>query len=240
MRWRTATITGIVRRSPTVSSFFFSTPHHLPFVAGQHVAVRLTAPDGYRAQRSYSIASAPEETGHLELAIERLDDGEVSPFFHDVARVGDEIELSAPLGGYFIWQSADGGPILLVGGGAGIVPFMSMARHRANSGSKAPMVLLFSARTKADLVFGDELAALAGRADGFHLIATLTRETAPPAGVLSGRIDASMIERALSLLGGLPARTFICGSNPFVENAATRSIDAGIAAGRISTERYGV
>ena len=240
MRWRSCTITEIVRRSPTVSSFFFSTPQHWPFVAGQHVAVRLTAPDGYRAQRSYSIASAPEETGHIELAIERLDDGEVSPFFHDVARVGDEIELSAPLGGYFIWRASDGGPILLIGGGAGIVPFMSMARHRANSGSRAPMVLLFSARTTADLLFHAELSALAGRADGFHLVTTLTRETAPPAGVRTGRIDAAMIEEALALLADVPARSFICGSNPFVENAATRAIDAGVDAGRISTERYGV
>ncbi len=240
MRWRTGTITDIVKRSPTVSSFFFSTPEFLPFVAGQHVAVRLTAPDGYRAQRSYSIASAPETTDRLELAIERLDDGEVSPFFHDVAEVGDEFELSAPLGGYFVWRFADPGPILMIAGGAGIVPFMSMARHRALNGSDVPMLLLFSARTRRDLLFRDELLELSARSNGFELVTTLTRETDAPAGVLTGRIDAATIERALSTLPSKPARTFICGSNPFVENAATHLVDAGVSASGISTERYGV
>src|SRR6201991_3135564 len=116
MRWQTATITGIVRRSPTVSSFFFKLPEFIPFIAGQHVDVRLTAPDGYRAQRSYSIASAPENGDVLELAIERLPDGEVSSFFHEVAAVGDEIELRGPLGGHFVWSVADGGPLFLIGG----------------------------------------------------------------------------------------------------------------------------
>ena len=240
MRWRTGTITAIVRRSPSVASFFFSVAGFPPFVAGQHVSVRLTAPDGYTAQRSYSIASAPEETGHIELAIERLDDGEVSPFFHDVAEVGDEIELSTPLGGYFIWKAADGGPILLIGGGAGIVPFVSMARHRARSGSTVPMVLLFSGRTKQDLLFHEELSQLSDRADGFRLIATLTRESELPDGVLAGRIDAATVDRALAALPGAPVRTFICGSNPFVENAATHVVQAGIRAATVSTERYGI
>jgi ferredoxin-NADP reductase len=240
MRWQTAKVTEIVKRSPTVSSFFFKLPEFIPFVAGQHVSVRLTAPDGYRAQRSYSIASAPETTGHIELAIEKLDDGEVSPFFHEVVRPGDEIELSEPIGGHFIWRTEDGGPVLLVGGGSGVVPFVSMARHRALSGSTARMLLLFSARTREDLLFHEEFAQLRESRSGFDMVATLTREAVPPAGVGTGRIDAAMIRSALGLLEGAPKRVYVCGSNPFVENAAQHAIDAGVEPGLIATERYGI
>jgi ferredoxin-NADP reductase len=240
MRWQTATVTDIVRRSPDVISFFFRLPEFIPFIAGQHVSVRLTAPDGYRAHRSYSIASAPETTDHIELAIERLDDGEVSPFFHEVVEVGDEIELSEPIGGHFIWRAEDGGPVLLIGGGSGVAPFMSMARHRALSGSTAPMLLLFSARRRDDLLFHDELAGLSARRDGFDMVATLTREEMPPAGVSKGRLDAGMIAGSLARLSGKPKRVYICGSNPFVENAAQHAIDAGVEPGLIATERYGV
>jgi ferredoxin-NADP reductase len=240
MRWQNGTVTRIVRRSPVVSSFFFRLPKFAPFVAGQHVSVRLTAPDGYRAQRSYSIASAPAETGHIELAIEKLENGEVSPFFHDVVEVGDEIELSEPIGGHFVWRPEDGGPVLLVGGGTGIVPFISMARQRALSGSRAPMLLVFSARTKDDLLFSDELGALRDRRDGFDVITTLTREAQPPRGVLKGRIDRRAIETALSRLPEKPRRVYICGSNPFVENAAQHAIDADVEPMTIATERYGV
>ena len=240
MRWQTATVTEIVRRSPTVLSFFFSLPEFVPFIAGQHVSVRLTAPDGYRAQRSYSIASAPETTDHIELAIERLENGEVSPFFHEVAEVGDEIELSEPIGGHFIWRVEDGGPVLLIGGGSGVVPFVSMARHRAFSGSTAPMLLLFSARTRHDLIFVEELEQLRDRNDGFDMVATLTREEMPPAGISKGRIDAGMIAASLARLQHKPKRIYICGSNPFVENAAQHAIDAGVEPSLIATERYGV
>lgn len=240
MRWQNATVTGIVRRSPGVISFFFRLPEFIPFIAGQHVSVRLTAPDGYRAQRSYSIVSAPESRAHIELAIERLDDGEVSPFFHEVVEVGDEIELSEPIGGHFIWQVQDGGPVLLIGGGSGIAPFMSMARHRALAGSTVPMLLLFSARTRHDLLFMEELEQLRGRRDGFEMVATLTREEMPPAGISKGRLDAGMIAGSLARLPGKPKRVYICGSNPFVENAAQHAIDAGVESGIIATERYGV
>lgn len=240
MRWQTATVTEIMRRSPTVLSFFFRLPEFIPFIAGQHVSVRLTAPDGYRAQRSYSIASAPGTTSHIELAIERLENGEVSPFFHEVVEVGDEIELSEPIGGHFIWRVQDGGPVLLIGGGSGVVPFLSMARQRALSGSTAPMLLLFSARTRHDLLFMEELDRLRGKGDGFDMIATLTREEMPPAGVAKGRIDREMIAASLAQLPALPKRIYICGSNPFVENAAQHAIDAGVEPGMIATERYGV
>ncbi|MEP9388211.1 FAD-binding oxidoreductase [Mesorhizobium sp. KR9-304] len=240
MRWQTAVVTEIVRRSRAVSSFFFRLPEFVPFAAGQHIIVRLTAPDGYRAQRSYSIASAPETTSHVELAIEKLDDGEVSPFFHEVVEVGDEIELSEPVGGHFIWRTQDGGPVLLIGGGSGIAPFVSMARHRALAGSTAPMLLLFSARTRHDLLFADELAELRDRQDGFDMITTLTREASPPEGISKGRIDAGTIAAALARLPGPVRRIYICGSNPFVENAAQHAIDAGVEPGLIATERYGV
>lgn len=240
MRWQTAIVTEIVRRSPTVSSFFFTLPEFVPFVAGQHVSVRLTAPDGYRAQRSYSIASAPETTTHIELAIERLENGEVSPFFHDVVEIGDEIELSTPIGGHFVWRDGDGGPILLIGGGSGIVPFVSMARHRALSGSTAPMLLLSSARTRQNLLFTEELEQLRVKNDGFDMVATLTREEMPAAGISKGRIDRGMIAASLARLPGRPKRIYICGSNPFVENAAQHAIDAGVEPSLIATERYGV
>lgn len=240
MRWQTATVTEIVRRSPMVLSFFFRLPEFIPFIAGQHVSVRLTAPDGYRAQRSYSITSAPDTTSHIELAIERLDDGEVSPFFHDVVEVGDEIELSEPIGGHFIWRVEDGGPVLLIGGGSGVAPFLSMARQRALSGSTAPMLLLFSARTRHDLLFMEELDHLRARNDGFEMVATLTREEMPPAGVAKGRLDAGMIAGSLARLPGKPKRIYVCGSNPFVENAAQHAINAGVDPGLIATERYGI
>ena len=160
IRWQPATITKIVHNTPRVSSFWFRPSEPFAFKAGQHVDIRLTAPDGYRAQRSYSIGSAPEDSPEVELTIERLDDGEVSPFFHDVAEVGDDIELRGPIGGHFVWEVADGGPLLLLGGGSGVVPLMSMIRDRASRHSRVPMVLLFSARTFGDVLFRDELACL--------------------------------------------------------------------------------
>jgi len=240
MRWQNATVSKIVRRSPDVSSFFFRLPEFIPFVAGQHVSVRLTAPDGYRAQRSYSIASAPEETGHIELAIEKLKDGEVSPFFHEVVEVGDEIEVSEPIGGYFVWPADDRGPLLLIAGGSGVAPFISMARHKLLSGSNVPLMLLFSARTREDLLFHDELTDIVDRKVGFDLMVTLTREPDPPPGKFKGRIDAAMIGEALRRLPAPPLQVYVCGSNPFVENAAQLVVDAGVAPGLVATERYGI
>ncbi|RWC10628.1 FAD-binding oxidoreductase, partial [Mesorhizobium sp.] len=176
--WQTARIVRIEKRTPRVTSFFFKLSRPFLHLAGQHVDVRLTAPDGYQARRSYSIASAPESAGTVELAIERLEDGEVSPFFHEVAAVGDEIELRGPLGGHFIWSAGDGGPILLVGGGSGVVPLMAMVRHRSVRKSAAPVALVFSARVWDEVIFRDELIGLDDRRDGFDLVLTLTREPA--------------------------------------------------------------
>jgi ferredoxin-NADP reductase len=237
LSWRTARIESVVTRTPTVKSFFFRFDEPLRFVAGQHMDVRLTSDDGYQAQRSYSIASAPENAECIELAIEKLADGEVSPFFHDVATSGDEIELRGPIGGHFLWRAEDGGPVLLVGGGSGVVPLACMVRHRAARDAAVPMALVHSARAPADLIFGDELRLLSDRNDGFRYFATLTRALGP--GIASGRISAPLLQEALSALRSTPATTYVCGSNAFVEAATELLIELGIAPGVIRTERYG-
>lgn len=258
MHWQKARITQITRHTSRVTSFFFSLESPFEFRAGQHVDVRLTAQDGYQAQRSYSIASAPEEhSGAIELAIERLEEGEVSPYFHDVAAVGDEIELRGPIGGHFVWSTSDGGPILLIGGGSGVVPLMCMLRHRAAQRSLAPVALLFSARTWDDLIFRNELLELREKDATFAIAFALTRMSnydpaalvpepavAPgPARRLRGdyvrRVDAEMLQDMLARLPAPPAQVFICGSSPFVEAAAQGAIKAGTPAGLIRTERYG-
>lgn len=239
MKWQSGTITAIVPRSRLVKSFFFDLAEPFDFVAGQHVDIRLNAPDGYRAQRSYSIASAPGEAGPLELAIERLDSGEVSPFFHDVAEVGDAIDLRRPIGGHFVWRVGDGGPLLLIGGGSGVVPLLSMVRHRALSRSTVPVALILSVRSRDDLLFGEELAKLAANADGFALTVTVTRDPDAPQPFVTRRIDGAMVGDALSRLPSTPAGVYICGSNAFVSAAADAVQVAGIPAELIRTERYG-
>ena len=237
--WQPATVVAIEPRTPTVKSFFFRLAQPVGFTAGQHMDVRLTAADGYQAQRSYSIASAPETDHGIELAIERLQDGEVSPFFHSTVAVGDEIELRGPIGGHFMWSVDDGGPLLLVGGGSGVVPLACMLRHRAARSSTVPATLVYSARTTADLIFGDELRALRARRDGFHFMPTLTRETSPPPGFRVGRIDAALLGDALERLSGPPKTVFVCGANAFVETAADALLGLGVPPARIRTERYG-
>jgi ferredoxin-NADP reductase len=244
IRWQTAIIRRVVPRTSRLKSFFFELPKPLAFLAGQHVDVRLTAADGYQAQRSYSIASAPDMPGMLELAIEKLDDGEVSPFFHDVAAVGDTIELRGPFGGFFIWSAEDRGPVLLAGGGSGVVPLLSMARHRAALRSRTPMVLLLSARTWEDTPYRDELIDLASRRDGFELVFTLTRDTTPRASddsltIHRRRLDAAIATSTLAQLGGFASRAYLCGSNPFCEAAAQSFLAASVPERAIRIERYG-
>ncbi|GLS36721.1 oxidoreductase [Mesorhizobium tianshanense] len=238
--WQTVTITGIEKRTPRVTSFFLQPSRSFAYRAGQHVDVRLTAPDGYQARRSYSIASAPESGETIELAIEKLDDGEVSPFFHEIAAVGDEVELRGPLGGHFVWSDSDGGPLLLVGGGSGVVPLMAMIRHRAARKSAVPAALVFSARVWDEVIFRDELIGLDDRRDGFDLVLTLTREAARRPVDYSRRVDAAMMVQSMARLPAPPRLAFVCGSNAFVSAAAQALIDAGVPAGLIRTERYGV
>jgi ferredoxin-NADP reductase len=240
MNWQDATITRIETLSPRVKGFVFRLPEPIAFRPGQHVLLRLTAPDGYRAQRSYSIASAPgtDTTDELELAIERFDDGEVSPFMHGAAQVNDQIELGGPIGGHFNWSPEDGGPVLFIGGGSGVVPFMSMLRHRAAIGSRVPVALVFSARLREELLFFDELSNLAASGDGFDLTVTLTRE-ADAYPFRTGRIDAGFIASIVEAMKVPVRQVLICGSNPFVETAAEGAIASGIDATLIKTERYG-
>jgi ferredoxin-NADP reductase len=236
--WQTASIIRIEKRTPRVTSFWLQPSRPFSHLAGQHVDIRLTAPDGYQARRSYSIASAPG--AGIELAIERLDDGEVSPFFHDVAAVGDEIELRGPLGGHFIWEESDGGPILLVGGGSGVVPLMAMVRHRTLRKSAEPVALVFSARVWDEVIFRDELIGLDDRRDGFDLVLTLTREPARRPSDYSRRVDVRMMAQAIERLPRAPRLAYVCGSNAFVSAAAQALIDAGVQPSLIRTERYGV
>jgi ferredoxin-NADP reductase len=197
----------------------------MPHLPGQHYDVRLTAPDGYRAQRSYSIASSPLDEGGVELTIDRLDDGEVSPYFHDVVEVGDQVEVRGPFTSYFVWRGE--WPVVLVGGGSGVVPLMAMLRHRRRTMPDLPMRLVYSVRCTGDEIYADEL--------GEDAVLTYTRE--PPAGWSghSGRIDSALIGEAAQ-----PGATaFVCGSNGFVETGSQLLLEAGIAAESIRTERFG-
>jgi ferredoxin-NADP reductase len=239
LRWQQARITQILVRTAGIRSYLLALPQPLSHYAGQHVDVRLTAPDGYQARRSYSIASAPESSGAIEIVVERLDNGEVSPFFHDVAVVGDVIELRGPIGGHFIWSTAEGGPLIMVGSGSGVVPLMSMIRHRAAQASTVPALLLFSAKTWDDVIFRDELLALDAANDGFELVLALTRDEVRRARDYSRRVDTAMMRDVLARTAPHPRYVLVCGSNPFVESASQGLIDAGVGAGLIRTERYG-
>ncbi|MEH3117763.1 MAG: ferredoxin reductase [Methylorubrum populi] len=230
--WRASTIRAIAPATPRVKSVRFDgldRPHR----AGQHVDVRLTAPDGYRAQRSYSIASAPGDPAGIELMIEGLEAGEVSGFFDQVAEVGDAIELRGPLGA-FAWEPEDGGPVLLIGGGSGVVPLLAMVRARALSAPGVPMLLIYSVRGAAEAIARAELAARSRDETGFDLTLLLTRE-GPTAG---RRIDRVMIDTAIECLG-MPRHSFVCGGNGFVGTVADLLVDAGVKPGTIRTERFG-
>jgi ferredoxin-NADP reductase len=238
--WQNATITRIETRSPRVKSFFFRLSTPITFQPGQHMVLRLTAEDGYRAQRSYSIASAPGsgEIDHLELAIEKYDDGEVSPFMHDVARLDDRFELGGPIGGHFIWRPEEANAMLFMAGGSGVAPFISMLRQRVHVRSNVPVALLFSARQHKDLLFLDELSKVAASDQTFRLVPTLTREPDPHP-FRSGRLDKETIAAVVAAMPTAPRQVMICGSNAFVETAAEGAIAAKLDRSLIKTERYG-
>jgi ferredoxin-NADP reductase len=239
IRWQAATVTAIVPSTPRIKTFRLALSEPFDFLAGQHVDVRLTAEDGYQAVRSYSIASAPANRAVIDVAIERLADGEVSGFFHDVVAVGDRVELRGPLGGHFVWPAAHPRPLLLIGGGSGAVPLVSMARYRHASGDSRPAALLYSARRWDDVLYRDELIALDARNDGFAFVVTLTREPPRRSGDFGRRVDSRMVAAVLARLGSGAADTFVCGANRFVDAAADGALGAGIPALDIRTERYG-
>jgi len=236
--WQTATIERIVTETPSVKSFTFRLPEWRPFRAGQHFDVRLTALDGYRAQRSYSAASEPERAGLIELTIERMEGGEVSPYFHDVAMPGDRVELRGPIGGPFTWAGGMGGPLLLLGGGSGVVPLMSMLRHRAGSAPEIPAVLVHSARSLDEVIYRDELLRMQNANPTFKLIVTLTRSRPEGWTGPARRVDAAIVKDALTK-AGTPRHVYCCGSDGFVENAANLLVAAGVDAATIRTERFG-
>jgi ferredoxin-NADP reductase len=239
LQWQAATLTSIQRQTARASSFFFRLAQPIAFVAGQHMDVRLTAPDGYQAQRSYSIASAPESAGDLELVIERLEHGEVSPFFHEVAQAGDVIELRGPIGGHFIWSVTQPGPVLLLGGGSGLVPLMSMVRHRFLRHATTPMLLLLSVRSWDEVIFREELLSLSRQDTGFQCIFTTTRSPRTRELDYDRRVDASMMAELLQRMPAPPATVYVCGADGFVEAAAQGLIESSVSAAVIRTERYG-
>jgi ferredoxin-NADP reductase len=234
--WRFATVRELVEETPHAKTVLLDVPGWPGHVAGQHVDVRLTAEDGYRAERSYSIASAPEGA-ELALTVERIDDGEVSPYLVDELTDGDELELRGPIGGHFIWRTNDGGPLLLLAGGSGLVPLMSMLRHRSAQGSAVDTRLLVSARSLADLLYRDELAALAA-SDGLAVHQTLTRERPPGWTGFDRRLDAEMLARVGPDPGQRPL-VFVCGPTPFVEQAADLLVELGHEPAAIRAERFG-
>lgn len=205
--------------------------------AGQHVDVRLTAEDGYQAERSYSIASAPPSDAPeatIDLTVERLEDGEVSAYLVDEMVPGDALEVRGPIGGWFVWDVADGGPLLLLAGGSGIVPVMAMLRHRKARGSDVPARMVVSVRTEDDLFYGAELAALAAAGDGVELVVTVTRGEPAP-GHRAGRLGAALIDE-MRWDGG---RAYVCGPNGFVETATRLLVAAGMDPAAVRAERFG-
>ena len=236
-RWQDAVIDRVVPRTLRVISVFLRA-RLAPHLAGQHVDVRLTAPDGYQAQRSYSIASAPG-SDDIELAIERLEDGEVSAFFHDVAQPGDTIEVRGPIGGHFVWRAVDGGPTLLVAGGSGIVPLMAIVRDWLATDARTPMLLAYSARTWEELVFRDELLNTQAHDPNFIFIATTTRGPRHRPYDFDRRFDRPLLHEALMRWGHAARGVYVCGSNVFVEAVATSLVLEAVPPGRIRTERFG-
>ena len=224
-RWQIGTVTEVKPETPQVKSFRLELPMWMPHLPGQHYDVRLTAPDGYRAQRSYSVASSPLDSGEIELTIDRLDGGEVSPYFHDVVVAGDMVEVRGPFASYFVWRGEY--PVLLVGGGSGVVPLMAILRHRRRTAPELPMRLVYSVRGADDAIYAGEL--------GDEAKVTYTRQA--PEGWTGhvGRIDPELIA------DGLDEATvaFVCGSNGFVESASRLLLASGVHPSRIRTERFG-
>ena len=236
--WQIATVTAIREETPTVRSFTLSLAEWQAHRAGQHVDVRLTAADGYSVERSYSIASEPERAGEIDITVERIPDGEVSPFLHDIVVPGDRIEIRGPIGGYFVWDATLGGPLFLVAGGSGVVPLMAMLRHRARAGSRIPARLLFSSRHLEEIIYRDELERLVAAGDGLEVVHTLTRSVPTGWTGYARRIDDRMLADVLVPLG-IGARVYLCGPTALVETGANALVRLGLPPDRIRTERFG-
>ena len=233
--WRVAEAVEVVPETPRVKTVRLDVPDWPGHLPGQHVDVRLTAEDGYQAQRSYSIASPPA-AANLELTVERIDDGEVSPYLTDELRAGDVFELRGPVGGYFVWEPSRGGPLFLVAGGSGVVPLMAMLRHRDGTGDGTSATLLFSSRSWEDVIYRDELERLNGGT--VRVAHTLTRSRPDGWTGYSRRVDAEMLVE----VGPPPEQrpnVYVCGPTPFVEAVASALVELGHEPARIRTERFG-
>ena len=238
IRWQLATVSGFRDETATVRSFSLALPDWPGHRPGQHVDVRLTAGDGYSVERSYSIASEPERSGGLDITVERIPDGEVSAFLHDVVVPGDRFEVRGPIGGYFVWESPLGGPLLLVAGGSGVVPLMAMLRHRAAARSMVPSRLLYSSRGAEEIIYRAELEQLAVDGIGLGVVHTLTRSQPPGWTGYARRIDERMLSEVIAPLGEA-TKVFICGPTALVENAANALVRLGLPAAQVRTERFG-
>ena len=236
LSWQLATVVDHVDETAWTRSILLDPPAWPGHRAGQHVDVRLTAEDGYQAERSYSIASAPEDD-HLVLTVERLDDGEVSPYLVDELRPGDELELRGPVGGYFVWEASLGGPLLLLAGGSGVVPLRAMLRHHRAVGSTVPARLLYSARSLEDVIYRHELMGMADDGE-IDILFTLTRAQPPGWSGYGRRIDRELLDEVAWTPAEGPL-VYVCGPTAFVETAATALVELGHDPGRIKTERFG-
>jgi ferredoxin-NADP reductase len=233
LSWQIANVDAVVDETARVRTLVLDVPDWQGHQAGQHLDVRLTAEDGYRAERSYSIASAPHEP--VAITVERLDDGEVSPYLTEELRPDDALELRGPVGGYFVWSAGDGGPLLLVAGGSGIVPLRAMLRERRRSGSEVPARLLYSSRSPGDVIYRAELDQLT---DGVEVVQTLTREQPEGWTGYARRVDAELLgEVAWPAEQGPLA--FVCGPTSFVESVADGLVALGYPPARVKTERFG-
>jgi ferredoxin-NADP reductase len=237
LAWQRASVLDLIQETPRVKSLVLAVPGWEGHRAGQHIDVRLTAEDGYQTERSYSIASAPAEP-RVTITVEQLDDGEVSPYLTEELRPGDELELRGPIGGWFTWRPADGGPLLLVAGGSGIAPLMAMIRQRAAVHSAAPVRLLYSSRAYDEIIYREELDRRL-KAEGDLAVAhTLTRSQPPGWQGYGRRIDRAMLEEVAWAPEERPL-VFICGPTPLVESVATTCVEMGYAPERVKTERFG-
>jgi ferredoxin-NADP reductase len=230
--WRPAAIAEVRAETPRVKTIALDVPGWPGHRAGQHVDIRLTAEDGYQAERSYSIA-APAGGERVELTVENIDDGEVSPYLTEEARAGDELEIRGPVGGYFVWDAGYPGPVLLVGGGSGVVPLMAMVRQRGD----VPTTLLYSARSLDDVIYRAELERLA-REDGLDVVLTLTRSQPEGWQGYAGRVDAELLRQVGPEPGSQPL-AFVCGPTTFVEAVALALVDLGHDPALVKTERFG-
>ncbi len=232
LSWQTATVTSVTPETPSVVTIGLEPPDWPGHRAGQHLDVRLTAEDGYTAEREYSIASAPGEP--LAITVQRLEDGEVSPYLTQELRAGDELELRGPVGGYFVWEPGDGRPLMLLAGGSGVVPLRSILRHRRRTGSDVPARLLYSSRTLTDVIYRTEF----GQYDGARVIYTLTRGQPPGWTGYSRRVDAAMLAEIAWPVSQHPL-AFVCGPTSFVEPVAENLVGLGYPPEWIKTERFG-